>query len=66
RGHGMGSALMRFMEQDLRREGESRPLWCNARLGAIPFYERLGWRRESDVFDIPGVGPHVRMVCPRE
>lgn len=35
--------------------------WCNARERAIPFYERHGFTVESELFDIPGVGPHKVM-----
>ena len=36
-------------------------LWCNARLPAVGFYERLGWVVCSDLFQIPSAGPHHRM-----
>lgn len=38
-------------------------IWCNARVEAIGFYQRLGWAVESDEFNIEGVGPHVHMCC---
>jgi GNAT superfamily N-acetyltransferase len=39
--------------------------WCNARIEAVGFYERLGWAVVGgDVFDIPTVGPHVVMERP--
>ncbi len=38
-------------------------IWCNARESAIGFYERNDWRRESDPFNIEGVGTHVIMTC---
>lgn len=38
------------------------PVWCNARVTALGFYEREGWRPIGDVFEIPEAGPHVRMV----
>jgi hypothetical protein len=37
-------------------------LWCNARTGALSFYEQFGWSISSDEFDIPTVGPHRRML----
>jgi hypothetical protein len=52
---GLGAALLRFVEGAI---GEPALLWCNARVAAVPFYGRLGWTVASDVFDIPGVGPH--------
>ena len=36
-------------------------LWCNARLPAVPFYQRLGWIIASTLFHIPTAGPHHRM-----
>jgi GNAT superfamily N-acetyltransferase len=35
--------------------------WCNAREKAIFFYESYGFEIISDLFDIPGVGPHKVM-----
>jgi hypothetical protein len=56
---GLGSAVLRFVEA----AGFDPPLlWCNARLVAVPFYERQGWTVASERFDIPGVGPHHVMV----
>jgi len=59
---GVGRALLSFAERQLRAGGGPRLLWCNARLGAVPFYERLGWVVVSDVFDVPTVGPHRAML----
>jgi GNAT superfamily N-acetyltransferase len=60
RGQGLGAALL----EQVHRLAMNVPLWCNARLHAIAFYERHGWRCVSDVFDIPTAGPHRRMVGP--
>jgi GNAT superfamily N-acetyltransferase len=57
--HGLGSALLRFVEG---AAGDPPLLWCNARLGAVPFYERQGWTVASARFEIAGVGPHHAMV----
>jgi len=60
---GVGRALLRFAEEELAAERGARPLlWCNARVGAVGFYERLGWTVVSDVFDVPTVGPHRAML----
>lgn len=37
-------------------------LWCNARVDAIPFYERSGWSCMSEAFKMEGVGMHRKMV----
>jgi predicted GNAT family N-acyltransferase len=56
-GSGAGSALIAEVQ---RRD--PRPMWCNARLRAVPFYARHGWTVVSPCFDIAGVGPHHRMT----
>jgi GNAT superfamily N-acetyltransferase len=57
-GRGIGGALLAFAVAALRAEPGPRLLWCNARVSALGFWERAGWVVASDVFDIPGVGPH--------
>ncbi|MEX0798991.1 MAG: GNAT family N-acetyltransferase [Bacteriovoracaceae bacterium] len=37
-------------------------VWCNARVGASGFYEKVGFKKISDMFEVPGVGPHYLMV----
>lgn len=59
---GIGTALLRFAEDALTAELGAQLLWCNARLGAVEFYRRLGWAVVSEVFDIPTVGPHRAML----
>jgi GNAT superfamily N-acetyltransferase len=61
RGQGQGAALVRRVEDVVRGCG-GRLLWCNARVAAVAFYERLGWEVVGDEFDIPTVGPHFRMI----
>jgi GNAT superfamily N-acetyltransferase len=58
-GRGLGRRLLDGLVAEV-----AQPLWCNARLSAVPFYEKAGWRVISDAFDIPGVGPHKRMISP--
>jgi GNAT superfamily N-acetyltransferase len=60
-GRGIGGALLRFVERDMAATGV-RLLWCNARLHAVGFYEKHGWEAVSEVFEIPGVGPHRRLL----
>lgn len=57
RGQGAGTLLMAAALERLERAGAD-VLWCNARLAAVPFYQRLGFRIEGALFDIPGIGPH--------
>jgi GNAT superfamily N-acetyltransferase len=55
RGTGLGRALLDALVREV-----AAPLWCNARVTAIAFYERAGWRVTSEPFDT-AVGPHRRM-----
>jgi GNAT superfamily N-acetyltransferase len=59
-GRGVGKRLLAEASDALRRRG-ARLLWCNARTLARTFYERQGWTTDTEVFEIPGVGPHVVM-----
>lgn len=61
-GRGFGTQLMRFAMEDVKQEGWADLFWCNARLAAVSFYERNGWRIASEAFDIPPIGPHHKMV----
>ena len=36
-------------------------IWCNARVSAVGFYEKLGLCRKGEEFDIPGIGSHFLM-----
>ena len=62
RGAGVGRAMLTYLEHLLLDETDVRQMWCNARVPAVGFYERLGWRVASDPFEIPTAGPHVRMT----
>jgi len=56
---GIGAQLLAFIEAEYATLAAL--LWCNARTGAVAFYERAGWRCTSEVFEIAGVGPHREM-----
>jgi len=59
---GVGGALLRAALGSLERRDGARLFWCNARVAAVPFYARMGWRVVSDVFEVPTAGPHRVMV----
>jgi predicted GNAT family N-acyltransferase len=59
---GVGTAVLRHLEDDVARPVGVRLLWCNARTSASGFYARAGWKVVSAVFEIADVGPHVRMI----
>ncbi len=61
-GKGFGSQLIRIALADAASLLYSSFFWCNARLKAVPFYEKNGWMVISDQFNVPGIGPHHRMI----
>ena len=60
RGRGIGGRLLERCLEHARANGADL-VWCNARIRAVPFYERHGFEREGAAFDVPRIGPHVRM-----
>jgi GNAT superfamily N-acetyltransferase len=60
RGTGIGAAVLDAVHRIAAEEGFSE-LWCNARVSAAGFYEKGGWTREGEPFEIPDVGPHYVM-----
>lgn len=36
-------------------------LWCDARLEATGFYEKLGFKMKGDIYNVPDIGPHKLM-----
>ncbi len=61
-GKKFGRTLMLFAETFITRETGINLFWCNARVESIGFYEKQGWSCVSEIFDIQGVGPHIKMV----
>jgi GNAT superfamily N-acetyltransferase len=61
RGCGVGAAILEQLVDHARAQGATR-VWCNARTPALGLYERAGFERESDEFEIPGIGPHFVMA----
>jgi len=65
RNRGLGAAVLAFCEAHARANG-ARRLWCNARVGAVAFYERAGMAIEGELFEIEAIGPHYLMSKPLE
>jgi len=65
-GKGLGRRLLEAAVAEARRDEPERIFWCNARTTAVGFYERLGWRVVSEIFEVPTAGPHVKMVRDAE
>jgi len=59
-GKGLGMRILKSGEEALI-ERKAEILWMNARLVAVPFYEKLGYQKKGTAFDIPGIGPHFIM-----
>lgn len=57
RGHGVGWLLMRRIEDILSEKGIP-VIWLNARILAVPFYEKLDYAILGEPFDIPLIGQH--------
>lgn len=60
RGYGLGGLMLRACLAHAAARG-GRLAWCNARAGSFGFYERYGFRRDGDPFELPDIGPHYRM-----
>jgi len=60
RGRGLGRELVRACAE-FACQREARLIWCNARVGAVGFYRKLGFEIIGQEFEIPDVGPHYRM-----
>lgn len=61
RGKGLGAQILERLVEHARDQGAMR-VWCNARTPALSLYERAGFERESEEFEIPGIGPHFVMA----
>lgn len=61
RGLGVGAALIRSAEIQVRQK-QIKLMWMNARLIAVPFYQKMGFSIKGAEFDIPVAGPHHYMT----
>ena len=59
-GQGVGRITLQFGFAELARR-QSDFLWCNARVSAFSFYEKMGFSLHGPIFDIPSIGPHKVM-----
>lgn len=51
---GLGKYMILFV-MDYAKEAGFKKIWCDARADALPFYERVGFGKFSDVFDKSGI-----------
>lgn len=59
-GQGLGRRLVAYSEEVAREHG-FREMWLHARESAVPFYERLGYRKVGERF-IEVTIPHWEMI----
>ncbi len=60
-GKGIGRKLVLAAEEILT-EKNVRKIWMNARETAVPFYEKLGYHTEGEIFMIKPIGFHYLMT----
>lgn len=59
-GKGIGKKLVLEAEKILLKNNISK-IWMNAREKAVPFYEKLGYKIEGEIFIIKPIGFHYLM-----
>ena len=59
-GQGIGSSVLKAVFDHVAAAGGDL-LWCNARMSAVAFYERAGFRTWGPEWVIRSIGPHVVM-----
>ena len=57
--NGIGSKIVERLQKYAKENNTG--IWCNARIRAVPMYERRGFVIVSDIFEIEGIGPHHDM-----
>lgn len=58
--NGAAKALLEFAFKKLQEE-EQGMLWCDARIIAVGFYEKLGFVKSGKKYEIPIIGNHYLM-----
>lgn len=58
---GLSSALLQ-VAFPIVKQNFCHLVWCNAREGAIGFYEKVGFETLGDLFEISNLGNHLLMV----
>jgi len=60
RGKQVGRQIIEASIEKLKNMGIEL-LWCDARLEATGFYEKLGMKMKGEIYDVPNIGPHKLM-----
>ncbi|HAZ12424.1 MAG: hypothetical protein A2X86_15915 [Bdellovibrionales bacterium GWA2_49_15] len=58
---GLSSELLK-MAFPIIKQNLASLLWCNARLTAVGFYEKVGFERVGESFNISDIGEHILMT----
>ncbi len=53
---GVGARLLQVICAEVDAD-----MWCNARIGAVPFYRHMGWVEVGPIFELRDLGRHQRM-----
>ena len=62
RNRGIGRKIIQYMISDLEQDNQLKYIWCNCRVQAAGFYEKLGWREASHQFINGNAGLSIKMV----
>ena len=60
RGKQVGRQIIEASIKKLKHMGIEL-IWCDARLEATGFYEKLGFKIKGDIYHVPEIGPHKLM-----
>jgi predicted GNAT family N-acyltransferase len=59
RGTGAGGKILQALLAHSSAYGTPCTIWCNGRVTVQGFYERFGFTAIGDVYEMPGIGPHL-------
>lgn len=57
---GLSQALLRTAFPVIK-QNQCTLLWCNARVSAMGFYTKVGFKPTGEPFDVPQIGKHILM-----
>ncbi len=64
RGQGIGRELMKFMMNHANVKFPHALPYMHSQADAVPFYQKLGWTTQGDVFDEANI-PHQTMILSK-
>ena len=60
RNQGLGKMLIEYAMEYLQTLNVDL-IWCDARIEATGFYQKMGFEKVGDIYDVPLIGPHYLM-----